>query len=186
METNGTRKKKKSSRFRGNGSTQHRLLQRFNYYASRRVREFYRPQERRKSANTSPGMNLTGGVRFDLFVPTRERNDVSIFPLSITAAKATWVGLGGRLGATLFEKLEYRTFPYPNRFVLSLAHRSSMCEMLRHCATRETDKFPVSLISSTNLPRADLFDLIPKSYTGRFTNRFIRHLRLHFRRIIVP
>lgn len=71
METNGTRKKKKSSRFRGNGSTQHRLLQRFNYYASRRVREFYRPQERRKSANTSPGMNLTGGVRFDLFVPTR-------------------------------------------------------------------------------------------------------------------
>lgn len=80
METNGTRKKKKSSRFRGNGSTQHRLLQRFNYYASRRVREFYRPQERRKSANTSPGMNLTGGLRFDLFVPTRERNDVSMFP----------------------------------------------------------------------------------------------------------
>lgn len=56
----------------------------------------------------------------------------------------------------------------------------------RRYATRGTDEFPPSLISSANLPRADLFDLIPKSYTGRFTNRFIRHLRLHFRRIIIP
>lgn len=48
-----------------------------------------------------------------------------------------------------------------------------------------TFKFPVSLISFANFPLI-LRGSIPKSYTRWFTNRFVRHLRLHFRRIVIP
>lgn len=108
MELKKKKEEKKDiycSRFRWNGSTQRVPTQIST--TTRRVREFYRPQERRKLANTSPGMNLTGGVTLWPLrsQPTRQRI-YFFFPLLLLLKQGGW----DWKMATLFEKLEYRGF----------------------------------------------------------------------------
>ena len=62
-------------------------------------------------------------------------------------------------------------------------HRSFQDVTSYKGGTRD-QKFQVSLISSSNFALGSA-GLIPKRHTRRFTNRFVRHLRLHFRRIII-